>query len=29
LFSHDGIVLILKEDQAPLAYDKLRSEIPR
>ena len=29
LFSQDGIVLILKEDQAPLAYEKLRSEIPR
>ena len=29
LFSQDGIVLILKEDQAPFAYEKLRSEIPR
>ena len=29
LFSQDGIVIILKEDQAPLAYEKLRSEIPR
>ena len=29
LFSRDGIVLILKEDQAPIAYEKLRSEIPR
>ena len=29
LFSQDGIVLILKEDKAPLAYEKLRSEIPR
>jgi len=29
LFSQDGIVLILKENQAPLAYEKLRSEIPR
>ena len=29
LFSQDGIVLILKEDQAPLAYEKLRSEITR
>ena len=29
LFSQDGIVLILKEDQAPLAYEKLRSENPR
>ena len=29
LFSRNGIVLFLKEDQAPLAYEKLRSEIPR
>ena len=29
LFSQDGIVLILKADQAPIAYEKLRSEIPR
>ena len=29
LFSQDGIVLILKEDQAPFAYEKLRSEISR
>ena len=29
LFSQDGIVLILNADQAPLAYEKLRSEIPR
>jgi len=29
LFSRDGIVLILKEDQAPIAYEKLRTEIPR
>ena len=29
LFSQDGFVLILKDDQAPLAYEKLRSEIPR
>ncbi|NWJ68406.1 ACT domain-containing protein [Marine Group I thaumarchaeote] len=29
LFSQNGIVLFLKEDQAPLAYEKLRSEIPR
>ena len=29
LFCQDGIVLILKENQAPLAYEKLRSEIPR
>ena len=29
LFSQDGIVLILKEDQAPIAYEKLRSQIPR
>ncbi len=29
LFSRDGIVLILKDDQAPLAYEKLRSEISR
>jgi len=29
LFSRDGIVLILKEDQAPIAYEKLRSQIPR
>jgi len=29
LFSRDGIVLILKDDQAPLAYEKLRSEITR
>jgi len=27
LFSRNGIVLFLKEDQAPLAYEKLRSEI--
>jgi len=29
LFSRNGIVLFLKGDQAPLAYEKLRSEIPR
>ena len=29
LFSRDGIVIILKDDQAPLAYEKLRSEITR
>ncbi len=29
LFSRNGIVLFLKEDQAPLAYEKLSSEIPR
>ena len=29
LFSRDGIVIILKDDQAPLAYEKLRSEISR
>jgi hypothetical protein len=29
LFSQDGIVLILKADQAPIAYEKLRSQIPR
>ena len=29
LFSRDGIVLILKADQAPIAYEKLRSQIPR
>jgi len=29
LFSRDGIVLILKADQAPIAYEKLRTEIPR
>jgi len=29
LFSQNGIVLFLKEDQAPLAYEKLSSEIPR
>ena len=29
LFSRDGIVLILQEDQAPIAYEKLRTEIPR
>jgi len=29
LFSQNGIVLFLKEDQAPLAYEKIRSEIPR
>jgi len=29
LFSRDGIVLILKEDQAPIAYEKLRTENPR
>ena len=29
LFSRNGIVLILKDDQAPLAYEKLRSEITR
>jgi len=29
VFSRDGIVLILKEDQAPIAYEKLRTEIPR
>ena len=29
LFSRNGNVLFLKEDQAPLAYEKLRSEIPR
>ena len=29
LFSRNGIVLFLKEDQAPLAYEKLRSQIPR
>jgi hypothetical protein len=29
LFSRNGIVLFLKEDQAPLAYEKLRAEIPR
>ena len=29
LFSQNGIVLFLKEDQAPLAFEKIRSEIPR
>ena len=29
LSSQNGIVIFLKEDQAPLAYEKLRSEIPR
>jgi len=29
LFSRNGIVLFLKEDQAPLAFEKIRSEIPR
>jgi len=29
LFSRNGIVLFLKEDQAPLAYEKIRLEIPR
>ena len=29
LFSRDGIVLILKEDQALIAYEKLRAQIPR
>jgi len=29
LFSRNGIVLFLKADQAPIAYEKLRSEIPR
>ncbi|NWJ43308.1 ACT domain-containing protein [Marine Group I thaumarchaeote] len=29
LFSQTGIVLFLKEDQAPLAFEKIRSEIPR
>ena len=29
LFSRNGIVLFLKGDQAPLAYEKLSSEIPR
>ena len=29
LFSQNGVVLFLKEDQAPLAYEKLRSGIPR
>ena len=27
LISQDGIVLILNESEAPLAYEKLRSEI--
>ena len=29
LFSQDGIVLILKADQALIAYEKLRAQIPR
>jgi len=29
LFSQNGIVLFLKEDQAPFAFEKIRSEIPR
>jgi len=29
LFSQNGVVLFLKEDQAPLAFEKIRSEIPR
>ena len=29
LFSQNGIVLFLKADQAPLAFEKIRSEIPR
>ena len=29
LFSRNGIVLFLKADQAPLAFEKIRSEIPR